>query len=119
MFQAMVNWPIRPTRNLPQRFLGFGDFIRNYNKIPLPLTTLTSKVPFQWKDSAQKAFNTLTEMFSCSDPVRSLRAVKDLSGSGTEAVSLQQKEVKLHPCAFSLKVSVLQSVTMTQGTTSC
>lgn len=109
--KAVVEWPEPSNRCQLQRFLGFANFyrhfIQDYSKIALPLTHLTyPKVPYLWADAAQSAFMDLKEQFASApiltQPDLSLQFVVevDASDSGVGAVLSQQKEGKLHPCAF-------------------
>lgn len=73
----------------------------------MPLAQLTShKIPFQWNDAAQSAFQKLTEWFTSTpilvQPDLTLQFVVevDASDSGVGAVLSQQRYGKLHPCAF-------------------
>uniref|UniRef100_A0A669CQG4 Gypsy retrotransposon integrase-like protein 1 n=1 Tax=Oreochromis niloticus TaxID=8128 RepID=A0A669CQG4_ORENI len=109
--KAVVNWPEPPNRRQLQRFLGFANFyrrfIRDFSRIALPLTQLTSpKLAFQWSDAAQSAFQELKKWFTSApilvQPDTTLQFVVkvDASNSGVGAVLSQQKEGKMHPCAF-------------------
>lgn len=105
--KAVVEWPEPPNRRQLQRFLGFANFyrcfIRDYSKIALPLTHLTSpKVPYLWDDATQSAFTDLKDRFASApiltQPDLSLQFVVevDVSDSGVGAMLSQQKEGKLH-----------------------
>uniref|UniRef100_A0A669CB49 Gypsy retrotransposon integrase-like protein 1 n=1 Tax=Oreochromis niloticus TaxID=8128 RepID=A0A669CB49_ORENI len=109
--QAVVDWPVPTNRKQLQSFLGFANFyrrfIRDYSKLALPLTRLTSpKVPFCWEESAQKAFSLLKDRFSSApilvQPDLSMQFVVevDASDTGVEAILSQKQKGKLHPCAF-------------------
>lgn len=106
-----MEWPKPPSRLLLQRFLGFANFyrrfIRDFSRVALPLTQLTSpKVPFQWNDAAQSAFQELKSLFSLApvlvEPDLTLPFLVEVNASysGVGAVSSQQQTGKLHPCAF-------------------
>ena len=110
---AVTSWPVPETRKQLQCFLGFANFyrrfIRNYSSVAAPLTALTSsKVPFQWSPSTDKAFHTLKTRFTSApilqmpDPNRQLVVEVDASDVGVGAVLSQRSATdhKLHPCAF-------------------
>uniref|UniRef100_A0A3B4GQD0 Gypsy retrotransposon integrase-like protein 1 n=1 Tax=Pundamilia nyererei TaxID=303518 RepID=A0A3B4GQD0_9CICH len=109
--KAVVEWPEPKTRRELQKFLGFANFyrcfIRNFSRIALPLTNLTSpKLLFQWSLDAQRAFAQLKALFS-SAPVLVQADLElpffvevDASDSGVGAVLSQQVPGKMHPCAF-------------------
>ncbi|KAL3969834.1 glutaminyl-tRNA synthetase [Sarotherodon galilaeus] len=109
--KAVVEWPEPTDRRKLQQFLGFANFyrrfIRDFSKIALPLTRLTSpKVSFQWDQAAQKAFTQLKDRFTTApilaQPDLRLQFIVevDASDSGVGAVLSQQREGKLRPCAF-------------------
>ncbi|XP_014187160.1 uncharacterized mitochondrial protein AtMg00860, partial [Haplochromis burtoni] len=73
--QAVLDWPKPPDRRQLQRLLGFANFyrrfIRDFSKVALPLTRLTSpKVPFQWDLLAQEVFSCLKEQFATAPILR-------------------------------------------------
>ncbi|KAL3983525.1 myosin XVIII [Sarotherodon galilaeus] len=73
--RVVVDWPRPPNRLQLQRFLGFANFywcfIRDFSKIALPLTKLTSpKTPFQWDPPAQEAFDLLKKKFATAPILR-------------------------------------------------
>lgn len=79
----------------------YRHFIREFSKITLPLTRLTSpKVPCQWDRAAQQAFTQLKERFSTAPILQQFIVEVDASNSGVQAVLSQQKDDKLHLCAF-------------------
>lgn len=80
----------------------YRHFIREFSKITLPLTRITSpKVPCQWDRAAQQAFTQLKERFSTAPILRQQFIVEvDASNSGVWAVLSQQKDDKLHLCVF-------------------
>jgi Reverse transcriptase (RNA-dependent DNA polymerase) len=61
--QAIDKWKIPQTKKELQSFLGFANyywrFIEGYSNIVKPLTTLTGKTPWNWKQEEQEAFNEL------------------------------------------------------------
>lgn len=109
--KVVVKWPEPPNRRQLQRFLGFANFyrrfFRDFSKVALPLTQLTSpKIPFQWNDAARSAFQELKRRFASApiliqpDLTQQFVVEVDASDSGVGAVLSQQREGKLHPCAF-------------------
>lgn len=109
--KAVLEWPVPSSRKKLQSFLGFSNFyrrfIRDFSKVALPLTQLTSpKQPYLWSPAAQQAFDRLKSLFA-SAPVLAQADLAlpfvvevDASDSGVGAVLSQRKEGKLHPCAF-------------------
>lgn len=104
MVKALVDWPEPTDRHKPQRFLGFANFylrfFRDFSKVALPQTRLTSpKVLNLWDDAAQVAFTCLKEWFasapSLSQPDLTLQFMVEV-----DPVLSQQRDGKLHPCAF-------------------
>ena len=64
LVEAVAKWPASVSWEKVERFLGFVNiyrhFIRNYGKIVTPLTALTlCKIPFQWSDPTEQAFQHL------------------------------------------------------------
>ncbi|KAJ0068821.1 hypothetical protein NL108_011442 [Boleophthalmus pectinirostris] len=111
--QAVSEWPPPCNRKQLQRFLGFANFyrrfIRDYSKVALPLTRLTSaKLPFQWTPEAEGAFNKLKGLFTTApvlihpDPSKQFIVEVDASNVGVGAVLSQRSDSdsRLHPCAF-------------------
>lgn len=109
--QAVLDWPTPPNCKQLQWFLGFANFyrrfLRDYSKIALPLTRLTSpKVPFCWDDRAREAFTQLKKRFASApilrqpDLSRQFIVEVDASDVGVGAVLSQQQEGKLHLCAY-------------------
>jgi hypothetical protein len=61
--QAIDKWQIPQMKKELQSFLGFANyyqrFIEGYCDIVKPLTTLTGKTPWNWKEEEQETFNEL------------------------------------------------------------
>lgn len=101
--QAVVNWPTPSNHRQLQSFLVFANFfcrvIRDYSRLDLPLTCLTSPmVPF--------CFTHLKKPFASApiliQPNLSQPFVMevDASDAGVGTVLPQQQGGKLHPCAY-------------------
>ncbi len=117
--EAITSWPQPTTIKELQRFLGFSNFYRrfiaNYSSITSPLTDLLKggNKSLSWDLSATKAFNHLKEAFTTApllvhpNPELPFIVEVDASTTGVGAVLSQQqgKPSKLHPCAFSKKLS--------------
>ncbi len=98
---------------------GFGNFnrrfIQNYSSIAGPLTDLLKRKPksLSWTPSATESFNVLKETFISAPilvhpgPNKAFVVEVDASTTGVGAVLSQQQgtPAKLHPCAFSRKLS--------------
>ncbi|CAJ1057674.1 uncharacterized protein LOC108874699, partial [Xyrichtys novacula] len=120
--RAVRDWPTPSSRKDLQRFLGFANFyrrfIKNYSKVAVPLTRLTSlKVPFSWTPEADATFHHLKSLFISApvlkhpDPSLQFMVEVDASDSGVGAVLSQRdsQTQKLHPCAFfSRKLSATE-----------
>ncbi len=105
-----------------QRFLGFVNFyrrfIQNYSSIAGPLTDLLKHKPksLSWTPSAMESFNILKQTFITApilvhpDPNKAFVVEVDASTTGVGAVLSQQQgnPAKLHPCAFSRKLSPVE-----------
>ncbi|KAL3973506.1 potassium voltage-gated channel Eag-related subfamily H member 3 [Sarotherodon galilaeus] len=111
--QVIAEWPTPASRKDLQKFLGFANFyrrfIKNYSRVVLPLTSLTSAArAFVWSPEAERSFSALKELF-CSAPVlihpdvsRQFVVEVDASDAGAGAVLSQRSPAdgRLHPCAF-------------------
>lgn len=109
--RVVVEWPEPTDCLMLLQFLVFTNFycrfIRNFSKIALPLTHLTSpKIPFQWDPAAQKAFTKLKEHFTTAHILTQadlhLQFIVEVDAwdSGVGATLSQQRDGKLWPCAF-------------------
>lgn len=111
--RAVVEWPRPATRWQLQSFLRFANFyrrfFRNYSRLALPLTQLTSTLkPFCWSPQVKQAFKDLKAHFTSApilvhpDTSRQFIVEVDASGSGVGVVLSQRskEDGKLHPCAF-------------------
>ncbi|KAK3545818.1 hypothetical protein QTP70_015178 [Hemibagrus guttatus] len=121
---AIRNWSTPTIVKELQRFLGFANFyrrfIRNYNAIANPLTSLLWNKPksLPWTLSAEEVFNTLKEAFTTApllvhpDPDRPFIVEVDASMTKVGVVLSQQQgnPSHLHPCAFfSRKLNPVES----------
>ena len=115
---AIKNWPVPHTVKEVRAFLGFTGyyrrFIRNYARIARPLNNLlvghstakkdkakrpkTKKVPFEWTDSQQKAFESLKEkltnppVLAYADYRYQFKLHTDASSTGLGAVLYQNQD---------------------------
>lgn len=73
--QSMQNWPAPTSTKTLRGFLGlteyFRRFVKNYDKIAQPLTTLLKKEAFHWDAETARAFEELKSAMS-STPVLAL-----------------------------------------------
>ncbi len=120
--EAIRTWPIPSTIKELQRFLGFSNFyrrfIQNYSTLTSPLTNLLHNKPksLSWSPAANDAFESLKEAFTQApilvhpDPQSSFIVEVDASTTGVCAILSQQQgnPEKLHPCAFSRKLSLAE-----------
>lgn len=129
---AVTSWPIPDSRKQLQWFLGFANFyrrfIRSYSTLAAPLTVLTSsKVPFQWSTSAEKAFLDLKTRFTSGpilqvpDPERQFIVEVDASkaGQGPSCPSKPPVTRNSTPVPSFLSDSPQLREIMTLGTESC
>ena len=111
--KAITEWPIPTKVKELQQFLGFCNFyrrfIRDYSRIAKPLTTLTGKVPWEWSNKQQIAFNELQRAVS-NHPVLAIpidnapyRLEADSSDFAIGAVLSQKQDDKWHPIAYLSK----------------
>ena len=118
---SILSWPT-PTCILDlQTFLGFANFyrcfIRNYNRIIIPITNLLKKtIVFNWNTTANKAFKWLKKAFTTApilrhfDPSRPAILEMDASNYAEGGIVLQYDDDGiLHPCAiFSCKFTAAE-----------
>lgn len=117
--EAVSNWPIPSTVKELQRFLGFANFyrrfIQGFSKISAPITSLLKKgaKSLSWTTEATNAVEKLKASFSSAptllhpNPDLPFLVEVDASTTGVGAVLSQRqgKPPRLHPCAFSKKLS--------------
>ncbi|XP_051543662.1 uncharacterized protein LOC127434749 [Myxocyprinus asiaticus] len=115
--QAVTTWPQPTTVKELQRFLGFANFyrrfIRNFNTVVAPLTSLLRGKPktLSWSPQATKAFQLLKTSFTIAlilrhpNPDLPFVVEVDASISGVGAILSQRQgnPPKLFPCAFYSK----------------
>ena len=106
---AMKEWPRPKTLKSLQGFLGltgyYRKFVKNYEKITSPLTSLLNKNAFSWSKVAEKEFLSLKDAM-CTTPVLTVLDFTkpfilecDASGRGIGAVLMQEG----HPLEFTSK----------------
>ena len=70
-----MDWPILKTLNNLRGLLGFigyyHKFVRNYERIVAPLTTLTKKGTFSWTPEGTQDFKEIKEEM-CKSPVSTM-----------------------------------------------
>ncbi len=120
--QAIQEWPVPKSFRDIQVFLGFANFYRGfiyrYSHVVAPITDLLIGMkagkktgPFEWTDSADKAFRTLKACFSPDtvlahfDPEKGSRVEVDASGEAiggvlTQACETQGGRTLWKPVAF-------------------
>lgn len=96
------------------------SFVNFYH---LPYTRLiSSKIPFQWSESAQAAFTqgifTLAPVLIEPDTTQQFIVEVDAWDSRIGVALLQQRESKLYPCVFFLIVSPQQNISAMSVTNS-
>ena len=108
--QAVEEWPTPTDRKSLQRFLGFANFYRrfnrNYSSIAAPLTS--TRVKFHWGQEAEEAFRELKKRFTSApilvhpDSEAQFIVEVDASNVGVGAILSQRLagDSKVHPCAF-------------------
>ena len=109
--RAIQEWE-RPTSVKGVRsFIGFANFYRefiaNFSRIIAPLTQLTKKkVPFQWNNDTQAAFERLKNAFITDpilahwDPSRKTVLEADCSGTALGGCLSQEIDGVLHPVTY-------------------
>jgi hypothetical protein len=107
--EAMQYWPHPKTLKILHGFLGltgyYRKFIKNYGKIPAPLTTLLKKNSFTWTPVAAQDFQTLkttmctTLVLALPDFTKTFVLECDTSGKGIGVVLMQEGQ----PLAFTSK----------------
>uniref|UniRef100_A0A8C1BTA6 Gypsy retrotransposon integrase-like protein 1 n=1 Tax=Cyprinus carpio carpio TaxID=630221 RepID=A0A8C1BTA6_CYPCA len=117
--EVITSWPQPSTIKELQCFLGFSNFyrrfIKNYSTITSPITNLLRNKPksLSWTPAATEAFATLKQAFTTApllvhpDPELPFMLEVDASTTGVGAVLSQRQgsPPRLHPCAFSRKLS--------------
>uniref|UniRef100_A0A670K5Z9 Gypsy retrotransposon integrase-like protein 1 n=1 Tax=Podarcis muralis TaxID=64176 RepID=A0A670K5Z9_PODMU len=117
--QAVLEWKAPQTRKDVQRFLGFSNFYRKFNRnfadLTAPITDcLSSKKKFVWTESAQQSFERLKKAFASEEQLlhvdlqKPMRLETDASDRAIGAVLLQpgRSQHTWRPCAaFSRKLN--------------
>jgi hypothetical protein len=107
--EAMQDWPHPKTFRSLRGFLGligyYHKFVKKYENIAAPLTTLLKKNSFTWTPAAAQAFQTFKTTM-CTTPVLALPDFKktfvlecDTSGKGIGVVLMKEGR----PLAFTNK----------------
>lgn len=98
MIKATLDWPFPTSLKFLRDFLGLTNyykiFIKGYDLIAAPLTTLLKKNSFQWSDLSKQAFEGLklvvTNPLVLALPTFSIPFTScDASGFGVGAVLIQ------------------------------
>ena len=109
--KGIQEWPTPRNASDVRKFRGFANFyrrfIQDFSRICKPLDRLTGKVPWQWGQDEQEAFDELKRRFVQNpvlcmyDPNKDTRIEVDASGYATGGVLAQlQDDGKWHPVAF-------------------
>ncbi|EGN91147.1 hypothetical protein SERLA73DRAFT_157591, partial [Serpula lacrymans var. lacrymans S7.3] len=110
---AVADWPAPKNKRELQSFLGFSNFyrrfVKDYGRIAKPLTVLTGKVDWTWKDEQETSFETLKKTLTTAptlaipnddDP---FKLETDASDFAVGAVLSQKQNDKFRPIAFLSK----------------
>jgi len=109
--KGVANWPEPHDKRKVQQFLGFCNFyqrfIPGFAKVAKPLTELTGKKEWKWKDKEKDAFDKLKNkmmnlpILAIPDSKRKMRLETDASGYAIGGVlSQQQKDDSWKPIAY-------------------
>eukprot|EP01018_Ginkgo_biloba_P034936 Gb_00235 [translate_table: standard] len=98
--QAIKDWPTPRTITSLRGFLGltgyYRKFVKNYARIPSPLTDLTKKDSFKWSEDSDQAFQelkrdmTMTPVLATPNFSKPFLVECDASGRGLGAVLMQE-----------------------------
>ena len=108
---AVTEWPIPRTKQQVQSFLGLVNYYRRFIKdcslLAKPLTNLTKKVPFEWKQEQTECFEKLKKALTTAPVLRSFDSAlpvvvtTDASQFAIGAVLEQEEDSKKRPVAFA------------------
>ena len=100
--KGVANWPEPRDRREVRQFLGFCNFYRRFipgfAKVAKPLTELTGKKEWKWRDEEKDAFNKLKSkminppILAIPDSKKKMRLETDASGYAIGGVLSQQQE---------------------------
>jgi hypothetical protein len=107
--ESMQDWPHPNTLKILRGFLGltgyYRKFVKNYENIAAPLTTLLKKNSFTWTPTAAQDFQTLkttmctTLVLALPDFTKTFMLEFDASGKGIDVILMQEGR----PLAFTSK----------------